>query len=58
MKKLNTMETFEKNEFYIERDGVIFKLTSGEMHDFICLRKAVIGKRRLKYYLENHAEQK
>ena len=58
MQRLNTMETFEKNEFYIERDGVIFELTPEEMSDFMYLRKAIIGKHRLENYLKNHPEQK
>lgn len=50
MNKLNTMESFEKEGYKIERDGQVFTLTSEEMNEFRYLNEALNGKSCLECY--------
>ena len=50
--KLNTMDSFEKEGFKIERDGQVITLTKLEMADFRFFDKAVTGKTSLEWYEE------
>ena len=50
MKQLNTMDSFEKEGFKIERNGQVFILTPEEMSDFRYLDKAIDGRNCLECY--------
>lgn len=55
---MNTMDSFEKEGFKIERDGKVITLSSGEMSDFRYLEEALYGRKCLEYFNADEDEEK